>query len=497
LSSDVSFAEMIVPPGRYLVAGGSRSGADVEIAGLAMGNASSSGDAVVLEDCAGRRVDTVVYGPDFFSDTNGDVVTSPGEIASTLSVEVENLNSLGTVISTLPYAFDRSFTDENNETGSGQLTLANDDTAGLAAADLDRMITFKVQGTKAWSMIVESKTRVTFRAGEEFDQITALTGRGHLSLFENAVLYPSRGVDVSPIEEDRTFNWSTPSPVYDDSSWGRAKAIMTVAQAQSGGLDSWTAGIGIFAEGWPDPSTRIIWAHSGTSMDAPEGFCYFRKDITVGADGFYVLLAAADNRGELYIDGQKVISLGGFYGAYTYNVYITAGQHTIAVVVENHVWSGTRNPAGLIFALYTATATGEPGTLLAHSDSTWKIVAYPDHPPGMYVGKVLHVVQNEAIARGVWLFDQINLMFTETVDSAGAPWPETLDIASKVGTTYLVFLIEQAVTYIDMWMKPGTLDLYAWNKGTRQRNTGITLHGPTDEDDPYSGNIFEQGHTIL
>src|SRR5688500_14138654 len=37
LSSDVSFAETIVPPGGYLVAGGSRSGADVEIAGLAMG----------------------------------------------------------------------------------------------------------------------------------------------------------------------------------------------------------------------------------------------------------------------------------------------------------------------------------------------------------------------------------------------------------------------------------------------------------------------------
>jgi hypothetical protein len=79
LTSDFAFAAVVLPAGGYVVAGGSRSGADVEIADLAMGNASSSGDAVALEDCAGRRVDTVVYGPDNddeFVDDFGMVATS-------------------------------------------------------------------------------------------------------------------------------------------------------------------------------------------------------------------------------------------------------------------------------------------------------------------------------------------------------------------------------------------------------------------------------------
>lgn len=79
LTSDFVFGAVSVPGGAYLVAGGNRSGADVEIAALAMGNASSSGDAVALHDCAGRVVDTVVYGPDNddgFLDDNGEKATS-------------------------------------------------------------------------------------------------------------------------------------------------------------------------------------------------------------------------------------------------------------------------------------------------------------------------------------------------------------------------------------------------------------------------------------
>jgi hypothetical protein len=79
LSSEFTFGAVTVPGDGFVVAGGNRSGAAIEIAGLAMGNASSSGDAVALEDCAGRRVDTVVYGPDNddgFLDDMGALATS-------------------------------------------------------------------------------------------------------------------------------------------------------------------------------------------------------------------------------------------------------------------------------------------------------------------------------------------------------------------------------------------------------------------------------------
>ena len=83
LTSTFVFGPKDLAAGGYLVAGGSRSGADVEIVGLAMGNASSSGDAVALYDCAHRVVDTVVYGPDNddgFLDDDGDKATSMAPI---------------------------------------------------------------------------------------------------------------------------------------------------------------------------------------------------------------------------------------------------------------------------------------------------------------------------------------------------------------------------------------------------------------------------------
>jgi hypothetical protein len=64
LSAEASLGAVDLPPGGFLVVGGPLSGAAVTIEGLGMGNASGSGDAVALDDCAGRRVDTVVYGPD-------------------------------------------------------------------------------------------------------------------------------------------------------------------------------------------------------------------------------------------------------------------------------------------------------------------------------------------------------------------------------------------------------------------------------------------------
>jgi hypothetical protein len=79
LTSAFMFDALDLPAGGYLVAGGSRSGADVEIADLAMGNASSSGDAVALYDCFGRVADTVIYGPDNddgFLDDDGEKATS-------------------------------------------------------------------------------------------------------------------------------------------------------------------------------------------------------------------------------------------------------------------------------------------------------------------------------------------------------------------------------------------------------------------------------------
>ncbi len=455
---------------------------------------AGSGDEQTISDIEMDGVigAAIVLGPDYFTDADGNVIIGPSVFADPFATEVVALDDLSTVTTTLDESFSRSFNDEQNDVGSGTLSLDNTD-SDLALLPLDAMVTFSVYGTRAYSMLVESKHKITLTEGEEHDQITTVIGRGHSTILERAVLFPSRGVGVQPIEEDRTFNWSTPSPVYNDSFWGYAKQICTVGVAQS----IWPTLP--FAEGWHDLTTGVIWASSGTTQLAPGGDCYFRKDVDVPDDGFYLLEAACDNEGELYLDGQKVIDLGGFKSTFSYSVFITSGAHTVAVHGKNYTESdgGGNGPAGLVVALYALGSDGEPTSMIFHTDNTWKIVAYPEAPPGMFVGKVWHVVWNEALARDVQDFDKVDLMFTTTLDSAGRPWPETLDIASKVGTNYLTFLIELTSTYIDWWMKPGTLELYAWNKGTRNQISGVTFHAPTDGDDPTSGNIYEQTHTVL
>ena len=446
-------------------------------------------------DMDGAIGDAMAFGPAYLTDAGGSIISAPGLYEIPFSVEVMLLDNIGTVVTTLEQSFSRSFNDEVNDTGSGTLSLANTDSDN-SLLPLDAMVTFKVYGTRAYSMLIESKNRINFDEDEESAQLTAYTGRGHGSIFERAVMYPSRGTEVEPIESVRTFNWSTPSTVYDDSGWGYASQITNVLYAQY----IWPSlALGVpFAEGWIDLTTGVIWASSATVNGAPAGFCYFRKELFILVSGNYYIQGACDNDGEIWIDGQKIFTISGFVSMFNSRLYLTAGWHTVAarcVNMENGIYGP--GPAGLIFALYTTDGQGDPLTVIAHTDASWLIVAYPAKPPGMYVGKVLHTVYDEAVARGVENFSDISLMFTPTLDSAGKAWPETVDISTNIGRTYLEFLTELSSTYIDWWMKPGTLELYAWNKGTRNRLSGVTLHAPTDPEDPLSGNLFGQAHTLF
>lgn len=444
-------------------------------------------------EMSGAIGDAMPFGPSYYTDENGDIIVGPGIGAVPLSMEVVPRNDFENVDTTsFDETFARSFLDEHNDVGSGQLSYANTDTAARDALALDVLITFVVWGYRAWSMLLESQTRVAASQGEEHDQVTTVMGRGHLAITDESVLYPSRGTGILPIEEDRTFNWSTPTPVYDDSGWARAYQICTVATAQT----IWPHQP--FVEGWPSRTTGVIWAPGSTHLYAPAGFCYFRHTFTLSSAGWYLLYAACDNRGELWLDGQQVLNLGTFTQSFSYEVYMTAGDHTVAIRGLNYTGSdgvSGQGPAAVVFALYTQDENGEPDTRILESGSDWKIVAYPPSPPGMYVGEVLHTVFDEAWARSE--LEAVELMFSETTDSAGQPWPETVNIATKVGTSYLTFLLELTATYIDVWMKPASFELYAWNKDTRPAPSGLVLYAPTDPDDPSSGNILEQAHTRL
>jgi hypothetical protein len=386
-------------------------------------------------------------------------------------------------------AFGKKFQDQINEVGSGSVVLLNDDPQ-LPLLNANRALTFSLAGRSMYSILVETDDMTQVAEGEEAAQETVFAGRGNIALLQDAVVYPSRGVGVLPIEEDRVFNWTAPFPVYDDSGWRRAKQLMTVAQAQT----DWP--YLPFAEGWPDPATTgVITPSMGLVDYAPVGTWYLRKTFTLAEGGFYLLYVSADNAGELFLDGQKVVDIGGFTGLFSYFIEMTAGTHTMAAwvwnapqVVPPALSVTDSNPTSLIFALYTANPAGVAGTRVLVSDSTWKIVEYPPHPPGMTPGEVVLHLAYEAMGRGC--FPNLNWTFDRYVDSSGTPWPEVTNIGTKVGTDYLTFLSKElAPTYVDFRMAPSAPVLSLWNRGGLGGPRPVTYHPPTDPNDPASGNI--------
>lgn len=556
-----SYGEELYGGGLYGGPSGSGTGTDVEV--------DDSWTVI-----AGAIIDTVAYGPSVLTDPDGLPIDSPGSYVAPLSLELVDRSAMGTVISTLPDSFSRSFQDDANDTGSASFAVTNMD-ADIGEVTLERLVNYKVYGNKAMTMLIESMHKVTAAAGEEYDQITVCTGRGHLALWEEFVLYPGRGPDSVPIEEDRVFNWT--SPTYNDSGWKHAKHI---AKYSTGSI-YWTYPDGKAPFEFPDSGAYWIWDTSGTQYWARPGVCYFRHTFTVPAGVTAIAIYySMDNRGKIYVDGIPFAEQEGgmnFQNTKYVTVDVTPGPHTIAVEVYNEpkrgaslepspaspvtytvvsgdtlwgiaqefygsglqwriiydanqaqieadatangLWDpydpghwifpgqvftipginqapgGRPNPGGLIIAIYEQD--DEPTGFITHTNHVWKVAAYPAEPPGMTVGEVIRRVKAEASRRGNDLADLLTLKFTDTVDSAGKTWPVVADIASKVGTDYLTFLLELTTKYADLWMAPGTLDLYAWAKGTRSKVRDVTLHAPTDGDDAETGNMYELTHTVL
>lgn len=425
----------------------------------------------------------------------GAQVSQPGTTVPALAVRAFSRAALGTELVDLDQSFARSFQDTLNETGTGTVTLDMDD-PDLALIDDDTALRFEIHGYAALTVLVREREYGLVAEDEEHGEVVMLSGPGHLAVLDEARVYPARGVDVLPVQEDRPFNWSAVD--YDDSAWIAATEIVT----QSSSANWWYDGAGNHLPNtvddpakWPDPNAAWIWARSGSEEWAPEGTCYVRKTFTATGPKLW-LIFTVDDAGQLYIDGQKVLDTdnqgNGPTDVRTILIDCTPGTHTLAVAATNAPdpeGDGLHNPAGVLLTAYPADATGviTSYTPDVHTDSSWKIVEYPPVPPGMTAGEVIRHAVEEAQARGC--FPLLTLAFDDEVDSDGVPWAEVTDIATKVGTDLLAFVREIAAIYADVWMAPGSWTLHAWVRDGRGTDTAVSFHRPTDPTDPTSGNL--------
>jgi hypothetical protein len=380
--------------------------------------------------------------------------------------------------------------DRVGEQGYGSVAIPNLH-ADAATILVDDFVTFELVGVSAtepaFSWVVNARTNEKDPKDDGQAPQTSFKGPGHIGLLNEMCVLPSRGPGALPIEIDRLFSW--PSPQYDDTDWDTAAVMESVAAAQGG---AWP--YQPFGDGFPpDAGADMIWATGSTSSLADEGDCYARKTFTLDDPGYVIIYMLIDNEGDVYFDGQKIAQVQGFLSVTTSDlIEVSDGEHTIAVRGHNAPDDGDPggNPGGIGIAVYSANAAGVPSAPVLVTDATWKFLAYPATPPGMTPGEVLQIIFDEAQDLG--FLEGWTLSCDGDEDTAGEPWPIVGDIATKVGTDYATFVLDElASTYIDVRAQPGALVLDAYIDNTFGEDSDADLHKATSSTDPATGNVTE------
>lgn len=377
----------------------------------------------------------------------------------------------GALLTSLANAEGRGWQEVLNETGSGQVTL------GLGDADLAHLVEGNIvrcfiDGTAAFSWVVGPMGQTTVAAAEEAEEERTVNGRGTLSVFSEAIVYPevtSALADFPPLADRKpldTRRFDYTSPLFDSSPWPLAVEVPAPASL-AGGLPN----------GWPGADAEWIWdALPDGSNNNPTGDIYIRHVFTLAAATRLTFYMTCDDGFEFFLDGELILSdlRTPYLQLLTRSVTteLVAGNHVIAVRAVNGPGAGSDNPGAFAMTAIELDGNGDPLTPLEWtSDVGWYCVGYPPEPPGMTVGRVLIHLVNEAQARGA--LPGVTVGFTADLDSSGAPWPEVPSIALKIGTNYLDVLAQLTEAYVDVAMDPGSLRLDAWaERGTA---SGATL----------------------
>jgi hypothetical protein len=279
-----------------------------------------------------------------------------------------------------------------------------------------------------------------------------LTGKGVMSMLEEAVIYPYAPAFVLtqpaalPVQKAIPFNWS--GPWYQERGWTVCGDYGAV------GMTPWNT-----ITPFPVPSARWIWApptaqYPNPTQSTPPGTVYMRRNFNVAVGARVTLACACDNFARVFLDGSEVLTTPVFSNTPSdiakVELDISAGDHLVAIEAKNE---GTLpGAAGLLFGIVTLA-----GTTLLRSDGAFHVLPYPTAFPGMTVREICQMVVARAIDRGVWLgpppTSRMLLAPIPTaqwaVDDNNQPWP-LIDVTAQVGQNVWEFLSTLVGTYCDL-----------------------------------------------
>lgn len=399
-----------------------------------------------------------------------------------------------------PRTFDHLHTAQTNELGKVEFTTFDVDALDIQLGDL---VAFYDDAVCIGGGTLRQKrtTKVSLRS--EGKVTNEWFGVRPIGVFEYGAIRPARG--LGSIATDRVWGWM--GVTFDDTAWGTADeiAIITTTVAHH-----WQYVLGEEYYGSLDPDDSAfkdvaaawVWDSSvGTTEFAPTGDCYFRQSFTVPTGVTRVEIElVADAQADLYLEGQREVSTEYIYGdpkpgdIKRQQVDVAEGANLLAVHAVNNPdydLDGDHNPAGVAWAVWSIDpATGERDTVLARSDDTVKMLAYPVTPPGVTPGEVLLELLTEFQASGY--FTWLDPTFTDALDSAGDAWPEVGEVGTKVGYSMWKLIQQLTTVYIDTDVDPDVVaslqEWNVWGKGNRGSNTAVVFAATSD---PDTSNVTE------
>lgn len=406
------------------------------------------------------------------------------EFAGRISVHVYDRANAAPVVELEDRLAGAGFQDVMADAGTGKTALANDD-ADLALVGYGDVLRFEIDGVFEFASRVEIIGRADVSPEEEAGEATELAGRGTLAIFENGIVYPDSTGSI--FSERRVFNFA--STDLEDSAFGPVLST-SILSGPVGGIST-----GVAPRGWPDATAEKIWiGYPPATGFATPGDVYVRRWFTLVTGGTFRLSWTGDDAHELWLDG---VLLGrsevpfGFLETTTVDVRLSAGVHLLAMRGTNGAPTddGSGNEAWLLATLQEIDADGSLGNVIVHTDSSWVGVGYPADPPGFTVGEVLRILLEEAQARGSLL--AVSFAFSDAVDSGGRAWGRRADLAFEIGRNLLLVLRQLADEgLVERYrMRPVGLVLETYVEAGQA--TSVSYHRPTDDEDPYSGNLTD------
>ena len=388
-------------------------------------------------------------------------------MAATITAELYDSTNT-TWYSQLAYASNHRWQEVLNDCGTWSVEVPITDPS-LPYAVYGNVVRFLVDDQPAFAGVIEQRELRVVAQGEEVDQVVELSGRGLLSLWEDAVVYPKGGVDKKPASDVRPFNWcfaENPYLLGWPYAFVRHDAIATRIDGDPPLYVPWYP-----PKGWPSPSSACwLWSKNYGNV-TPSGTCYFIYVYTAASDMDLVVYLAADNRATLYVDGIVVLETEqypafSFEECYRTVVPLSAGTHAIGIEAEVY----ENSPNGLYRGMVAVSAHSLPtdgvldaGSSVFKTDATWQALDYPTTVPGRTAGGAVYELLLEAAARGAltgW-----SLSFDSETDSAGDPWPWILGENFQIGADYLSVLRQLGDAYLDVTVDPVGLKLNAYVKG--------------------------------